>query len=432
MLPIFPTAFRPRKEKPIAWPLSLVFASILLGNNLFTKISLLLCLVYFAAANVRAVPDIFSSLRHLWSLVLLEIWSIASIAWSVVPSVTLDIVLTQCAFFSLCILMARYAVNRNMAASFRLTAFFVIAVIILYTVAFPGAAFSPYGFKAFYGNKNNLGISLAICIAILLFSRKPRWTDLGMAGLAFSLLVLSQSKTSLIVTGTVAGLAMCAYTYRALSSRIDDYSKGVIEFVGRGTPALAYATIVAGVVFREHIANALIEAIPYDFLTGRGELWVTVLRRTSSDLLRGLGPGSFWSAGPLSEIAQTSLFTKHPGWIENLGAADGGYVDMVGSLGFIGLALLLFSIVGNYRQLTRITDRSTSILLMALITFFSLHNITETTVFLSTNSLWFIYLFASGYLAFCEAETPAETGSAQTLSARIQTTDHSIQPAVRA
>ncbi len=404
-LPVFPAEKKPRGE-PIAWELSVVFASMMLGNNLFTKISLLLCLFYFTYANWQALPEIVMALRHAGALLAFQAWAVVSVMWSVVPSVTLDVVATQCAFFCLCILMARHAMHKNMGRSLKLAAFLVITVIVLFTVLFPAAAVSPGGFKAFYGNKNNLGIILAICIMTIIYTGSPKWLDFGMAGVAFVFLVLSQSKTSLIVTGAVALIFLLVIAYRALSGRMDDFSKGILHLTGTCIYAVSHIAIIAGVFYREEIANFLIEAIPYEFLTGRGELWVTVLKRTSQDLLRGLGPGSFWSAGPLSEIAQTSLFTKHPGWIENLGAADGGYVDTIGSLGFIGLALLLLSMVSNYRRIARLGSNATAILPLMLITFFALHNFTETTIYLSTNPIWFLYMLSSFYLIFIVTAKP--------------------------
>jgi len=420
MLPALPPVAASQQRTPVAWATAVVFASLLLGNNLFTKITLLLCLIYFGFANRRVLPEIVVSLRHAPGLVLFELWAVASVLWSVVPAVTLDIVMTQSAFFCLCVLMAREASERDLVTGFKLAAYFVISMVVLYALAFPAAAISPNGFKAFYETKNGLGLVSALCIAILLYGGHRKWFDWAMIAVAMALLALSHSKTSMIVTSVIALFTLMLLPVRSGWRQMDDFPRELGHLIGRGVPSLFYALIGIGIVFRESIADYLIRAIPYDFLTGRGELWVMVLRRTGLDLLRGIGPGAFWAAGPQSEVAQTALLAKYPGWVDRLGSADGGYIDLIGSLGFIGLGLLLVSVVNNYRRFFRVAgievkanaNASAAPMLLALISFFFLHNVTETTVYQSTNSLWFIYLFASFSLVFMDTKQKiAATGS---------------------
>ena len=414
MLPVHPPVVEGKRAVPIAWASSAVFASMLLGNNLFTKITLLICLVFFSFANRRVMPEVVGALRHVPGLAMFELWAVASIFWSVVPTVSMDIVVTQSAFFCLCVLMAREAADRDLAGGLKLAAYFVVSMVVLYAMAFPAAAISAHGFKAFYGNKNALGVVLALCLIIIVHASRMKWLDWGMAGVTLALLVMSRSKTSMIVTAGILVFSLLLWLSRRQLHQMDDFPRGLIKLIGRGMPFLFYALIGIGIFWREAIADLLIRVIPYDFLTGRGELWVMVLRRTELDLLRGIGPGAFWSAGPLSEVAQTSLLAMHPGWVDKLGSADGGYIDMIGSFGFIGLGLLLVSMVNNYRRFCRVVHTPAAPLLLALISFFVLHNVTETTVYQSTNALWFLYLFASFSLVFLDVKK----STAQTRAAR--------------
>ncbi|MFZ6750065.1 O-antigen ligase family protein [Undibacterium sp. Ren11W] len=388
------------KGEPIAWALTLVFSAMLLGNNLFTKVTLLLCLSYFGFKNMRVMPEIFSALRFNPGLMLFQLWAASSVFWSVVPKVTRDIVFVQTAFFCLCVLMARYAIGKDLIKSLKLAAFFVITVIVLFALAYPKNAVSPSGFKAFYVNKNNLGLVMSVCLVIILYSSKLKWLDYGFATIAFTLLLLSRSKTSLGLLLFIVVISLLLHLLKKLHGQLSSFAKGMLALCGRGLLVCVYGFIILMVLYRDTIASYLIKLLPYEFLTGRGELWVTVLKRAEIDLLHGLGPGSFWGAGRLSEIAQTSLLTKYPLWIEKLGSADGGYIDLIGALGFVGLAILFCTFVSNYRRLMMIATAPISGMLIALITLFVFHNITETTVYHSTNFLWFLYLFLSFYLIF--------------------------------
>ena len=184
--------------------------------------------------------------------------------------------------------------------------------------------------------------------------------------------------------------------------------------LGLGMLGITYLLILSLILFRENVAAYLIHNLPSNFLTGRGILWVTVLQRANFDLLRGLGSGSFWNAGQASEMAQTVLSLKNPLWMKNLGSADGGYIDVVGALGFIGLALLLLSFVSNFRRIARVATLPASSMALAMISMFIFHNVTETTVYNSTNALWFLFLYFTYYLAFVEKSHTKEQVSLNT------------------
>lgn len=404
-----PVAARASEDSaPLAWAFMPVLAIMLLGNNIFTKITLLLCLVYFGVRNLRAIPDMVLALRRNPALVLLQVWALLSVTWSVVPRVTLDIVTTQAAFFCLAVLIAHYSVGKDIDRSLKVVAYFVITVIGLFALVYPREAVSAAGFKAFYANKNGLGIVTAICLLILLCARRRTWLDVGFATAAFALLLSSRSKTSISLFAIIVVIYLASRVVGAWHRGRSLFARQILAMLGKGVLGLVYGAILALVVFRDQCAAWLAAVLPYDFLTGRGELWVAVLKRTEVDLLHGLGPGSFWGAGRLSEIAQTSLLTKYPGWIDKLGSADGGYIDMIGALGFVGLALMLLGFVSNARRLQRLAPVVRSAMPMALISLFIFHNITETTAFHSTNTLWFLYLYLSFYLIFLgEAQLPA-------------------------
>jgi hypothetical protein len=393
------------RQERLAWPLLIILLLLLLGNNLFSKITLLVCVAYAGIANLPKIPSILAALKHNPWLLLLQLWGACSIAWSAVPAVTQDIVIVQGTFFLLAILIAADSIDKNIDRSLKVAAFLVIGVIVVFALLYPGAAISAQGFKAIYGNKNGLGLVMAVCLLILLCSGKPAWPDYVAGTVALAFLCLSRSKTSISLFVSIYTLFLASALFHRWRARRSEFTLGVLRLAASGAIGMLYGAIIAMVLFRESLARLLAAALPYDFLTGRGELWVIVLNRTDPSLLQGIGPGSFWGAGRLSEIAQTALFTQHPFWIERLGSADGGYIDLIGAMGFTGLGLLLASFVRNWQILRQLGAVPVTDIATALIGLFIFHNVTETTIYHSTNFLWFIYMYFSYYLIFLRDRT---------------------------
>lgn len=121
--------------------------------------------------------------------------------------------------------------------------------------------------------------------------------------------------------------------------------------------------------------------------------------RSQPDLLIGIGPGVFWESGFKSEITQTFLYAKHPGWIENLVSADGGYIDIIGALGFIGLAMVFCIFLSSIKQAINLENNSNNKIALAMIFFAIGHNVTESDMYHSLNVVWFLIVFFSSYLA---------------------------------
>lgn len=389
-----------KKEAPIGWAFLILFALLMMGNNLFTKITLLIFIVYFYAKNYKTFFSIFTQIHDAYWLILFELWAVASISWSVVPSKTIELVTTQIAFFLLSILAAYHMRDKDLSKSLKFSAYIIISSLFLYSLLFPGSSFGPSGYEAYYPNKNILGIVSALCFLIIIYAQKNKLADYFFAVAAFIFLIISQSKTSLGLAILIIAITTLMQVISIVRKKQSKFAIGLQNFILKILYYIAYIVIFSSIFLRDEIASFLIQNIPYKFLTGRGEIWSTVLKQTKDNLLVGIGPGSFWEAGLSSEIAQTSLFTKYPGWIENLVAADGGYIDIIAALGFIGLAILIASYVKNMRSIFENNELPDSKIIFVLILFFIGHNFTESSAYHSTNSLWFIYLTLSFYLIF--------------------------------
>ena len=147
---------------------------------------------------------------------------------------------------------------------------------------------------------------------------------------------------------------------------------------------------------QEQTLNFIFNNLPDEALTGRGRLWIVMLEHVYERTFLGLGYGSVWGLGDYSEIQFTELVTTSPLWVENLATSDSGYVDIILSLGFVGLFIIILIIGWYYWNLQKLfsTDANNRLVLALYScgTLFVLHNITETTVLLANNLLWLSFI----------------------------------------
>ena len=99
-------------------------------------------------------------------------------------------------------------------------------------------------------------------------------------------------------------------------------------------------------------------------LTGRTQIWASLIPYAKKHILLGYGFGGFWTTSLREEIA------SH---------AHNGYLDTVLDLGFIGLIVLCFFLLSVVKKLSRlITDeRSIFLLFLCMVFMYLIHNIAE-------------------------------------------------------
>lgn len=395
------------------WLLVLTFLLFLLSNTPFKKplyAVLLVVYLFLAFSYLRAAFAITVTSR---SLVLLWLLLIASYFWSVVPVATSEVIRSQSTFllFALCI-SARHQLT-GIAGSLRVAAMTLLCLVALYCLAYPHAALSAAGMKTFYIQKNTMGAMMALCALTLFYAPGRKMLHIVFGVFAIGLLVASLSKTSialLVVCSVLLPLAgWWANNFYQSSQRVS--MKEVCRW------ALYISTLlglVALVVFSDELVDLLWTHLTKTALTGRGTLWLTVIQHIRAHSQLGIGPGAFWEAGGASEIAQTMLYQMDPYWVQHMVSSDGSYIDLVASLGVLGLALFLLTAVDLYRRLFRHWHQPDSRLIFVLVTFVLLHAVTETTILYSTNIMWLIYLLCyfrvAGYAKFNPATRQQSEG----------------------
>jgi len=390
-----------KTKQMLVWPLAITFILEAFQTQYMNVFALVLMLLWAVFLCRKSLIDIPGRIVKFPSLILFELWAALSLFWTVLPTITGKLVLIEMALLMLTISTAQYAVvcNKDVGGSLKAAAYFMIIVVFVYALLFFNISYKANGLTSFFANKNGLGFTIGICFLVVFFSKKSNLLDYALTFFAFGMLVLSQSKTSIILVGFVLALLALTKVIRWWFESLQAYTQGFFLLLARGVPYIFYLALVFVIFFRADVSSLLTESISDDLFTGRGLLWNALLMRSSDNLLLGFGPGVFWGAGAESEIAQTQLYVNRP-WIQKLLSADGGYVDVIGSLGYIGLTLLIMSFIQVFQLLFKLRNHKDTPLFFALVVFFILHSVTETHFYKFRDLLWFLYLILYFYLSF--------------------------------
>lgn len=200
--------------------------------------------------------------------------------------------------------------------------------------AFPAIGVHQYDnaglWRGLWYEKNQMGAVMvigAISAAACLASSNPRWLLPALALILSSVLVLAtQSKTSLLCLLVGLGLIAGFWAMR------------------RGGPAISVIAIWSAVVLTgagiwlwETHSVAVLEALGKDpSLTGRTDIWDSLMRKVADRPWTGYGYGAFW--GREGESIPADWVRKETGW--HVPSAHNGWIDLLVQLGWPGAVLV--------------------------------------------------------------------------------------------
>lgn len=323
-------------------------------------------------------------------------WSLLSVSWAIVPEIALSRLVLQVLIAS--VLLLAFATSRNRSAILD-AIFWVIVLTTLFNVlAVLSRPPGPIGHEGIYNHKNGLGAfaAMAILIAFLRWpgaSRATRITALMVIGLCVVLLVESQSKTSagFLPAALAIGIA-CAFL-----ARVARMSAAIVFLAGLfcGGLAIMLADAVFGLT-PAHLAELVVGDPTF---TGRTYLWSFAWDHVVERPWLGHGFRSFWDIGSASPNAAMGM-----GFVASATEGHSGYLDIVLHGGIIALVLFLPILWIGLDGAGRVARHgfAEGAMLLALMVFFILHNLLETSFFYAANMLfvlfqivWLMILFAT-------------------------------------
>ena len=331
-------------------------------------------------------------------LVPLMLLAVLSTEWSILPDTTLRraMALSLGSLFGL-YLAARFSWRELMDL---LAAVFVVLALGSYlsVLVAPGwaihATIHPGAWKGLWYEKNGLGqimtwgVLACSCAALMVPERRKLW--IAGALLCAGLVIFSTSKTSLLGMMLVgSGLAV-----------VFGFRRGGLVAVLTAWLALVGLGLAVGLaVFAPELVFQALGKDPT--LTGRTDIWTSVLRRVEERPWQGYGYAAFWAdkQGPVGFVRNEVDWdapTAHNGWLE-----------LLLSFGWTGVIMfavhLSVTAAAALLSLGRGACAYWTILAVAL---FALFSISESTIMQQNNLLWVMYVATSAKLLQLRTATP--------------------------
>jgi len=330
---------------------------------------------------VRAIP--------LWFL-LLQLWCLTSAFWAQAHGVSFRRAALE-AFLSFSILMSADTVGPERAFRYLRIVLAVVLVVNWISIPLIPAAIHQANeidpslvgdWRGLYGQKNATGAVCVITTLVFLFSRNGKYNWIGwlvsLAAIAF--LVMTNSKTSLALlpVALTAGIAF-RIAWR------DGLSRAIFAVFA---VLLISGAVTAGIFYADTISHILED--PTEF-TGRAEIWQAYLSYARDHAWLGAGFGTLTDTGAISPVHNYVLSS----WVEAIGNSHDGYLQVLVTLGGVGLLLAIIAVVimpfADFWPL----DYSGSMfkgLLFAIFVFFIFHNFLESDLLERESPVWFATL----------------------------------------
>jgi O-antigen ligase len=332
--------------------------------------------------------------KDIWIWLLIGI-ALASVLWTAAPEITprRSVLLLGTTGFGV-YLATRYSFREQLqllAWTFGL----IILLSFVFAIALPSYGLMTFqeggahegAWRGIITHKNTLGrlMNMSAIVFLLLsfensgLQRKYKWVAWVGFILSAALIILSTSKTAIVVLITLTIILPLYRTWRNNYNQIVPLTIAVILVLGSA------ATLVLDNL--PVIATALGRDLT---LTGRTDIWTLMLELISERPLFGYGFNAVWQDwdNPVTAYLWRSLEWPCP-------YGHNGFMDLLAELGISGLVVFLISYVTAWIKgvlWLRTTRTVEGLWPVIYLSFFLIYNITESTL-LTTNSIfWILYV----------------------------------------
>jgi O-antigen ligase len=272
---------------------------------------------------------------------------------------------------------------------------------LLYTLALPGSGIEngmhPGAWRGPFMQKNGFARLLVVsALAILLVAlntRRYRYLVWTVFGIAVALLVLSNSKTALVI---FLNLVVLLPFYRALRWSNNLAVPFFITLILLGGSTATW--------FMDNWDNVLLGLGKDSTLSGRTDIWDAAIEKIWERPWLGYGYQAFWQEGGGAELVWRSIRYK-------IFQAHNGLLDIGVQLGFLGMLFFVLSVVFTFIRAikwARLGKSWEDLWPILYVTFLPLYNYTESTTVGPNSITWVLFVAISLSLKLLPVVNPEE------------------------
>lgn len=330
--------------------------------------------------------------RDLWPVAAYLLWSAATLLWAVAPDIVFRRLLLQVCVVG-AVVFSVYATDRPEDVHATLLRV-VFAALVVNVLAIGLRPPTPLGHAGIYFQKNELGLFAALAFIVCLtgVGLKGSLRAMALVGLpvALVLLVLSQSKTSLLLAGLVPAIGLGS----ALLARLTGLPAA---FLGATITALLIPPVLIAVEIGGWTSGDILQSLFGDrTFTGRTDIWAFAWDQILQRPLVGHGFNGFWGIGENSAATHSTSDL-----IASILQAHNGYLDILLETGAVGFAIVLalFVTVALRGQRIFVQRPGLGLLILMLLAFSAFHNLFESTAARRFHPVWIFLLVAAALAA---------------------------------
>lgn len=373
---------------------------------------IMLAFIYPAIYVLQHMRSFWQIVRYDKLLMLLVIWALLSVLWSIAPARTAisSINLLAGTFFGI-YLALRYRLREQVTIiALALAIAAVASVIVAMLTPSLGrhiARGSVEVWSGVYLHKNGLGRYMAICAIgfwLLATERWYRWWNWAIFGLAILLILLASSGTALL---TVAALLLLVPLYRQLRKRRPDLRLVPFAIIVTGSGLVLWLLIPDLAQAFDALLVLLGRNPERNSLLVRLALWEFVWEFIRERPLLGYGFDAFWFTGDTKLLYVNNNATGWP--VEQ---AHNGFLELWLQLGVFGLVGMVLHLLRNtWRALTvmRRVDQLEGLWVLSYLTVLLLFSSTYSVLLGQLTVPWTLYVAVT--LSICVQRAHNKKGS---------------------